>query len=92
MPKVNLEQRHTLSTDEVKKRLENLMAQLGAKYGVTARWTGANEAEIKATGTTGKISCGDGVVRVVLDLSFALTPVKGKVEQRVAQELKNALA
>ncbi len=92
MPKINIEHRHSLPIEEVKKRLETLASQLGAKYGVTSRWISDREADVKATGTTGKISFDNGLVRIFLDLSFALTPVKGKVEERITRELKNALA
>jgi hypothetical protein len=31
-------------------------------------------------------------VAVLLDLSFALLPMKGKIQERIARELKSALA
>jgi len=92
MPKVTIDQPHSLSLPEVKQRLQGLQDKLAAKYGVDARWTSDTESQLKGTGFTGRISCADGRVSVLIDLSFALTPIKGKIEERVRQELKNALA
>jgi putative polyhydroxyalkanoate system protein len=91
MPKLTIEQKHALAPDEVKRRLDALNTRLSTKYGIEARWISDQEAAIKATGATGKITCREGAVTVVLDLSFALTPVKGRVEERIRNELKIAL-
>jgi putative polyhydroxyalkanoate system protein len=92
MPKLTIEQAHALPLDEVKKRLQALADRLSAKYGIEARWVSDREAAVKRTGVSGKITCTDSKVTVFLDLNFALTPLKGKVENRVKQELVAALA
>ena len=92
MPKLNIEHPHTLPLDEVKKRLQALADRLSAKYGITANWVSDREANVKRTGVTGKITCTDDKVTVSLDLNFALSPLKGKVENRVKQELASCLA
>ena len=92
MPKLTIEQPHSLPLDEVKKRLQALADRLSAKYGIDARWTSDREAQVKRTGVSGKISCSDSKVTVVLDLNFALTPLKGRVENRIKQELQQTLA
>jgi putative polyhydroxyalkanoate system protein len=92
MAKVSIEQAHALPLDEVKKRLQELADRLAAKYGIDAKWTGEREASLKRTGVSGKITVGDNKVAVLLDLSFALLPVKGKIEDRIKRELVAALA
>lgn len=92
MPKLNIEQAHALPLDEVKKRLEALAERLGEKYGISASWISPTEANFKRTGLTGKISCTTSKVTVFLDLSFVLSPVKDKVENRVRQQLAECLA
>jgi putative polyhydroxyalkanoate system protein len=92
MPKLTIEQAHALPFEEVKKRLEALADRLSAKYGIDARWVSDREAQVKRTGVTGKITCGDTKVTVFLDLSFVLSPLKDRVENRVKQELATALA
>jgi putative polyhydroxyalkanoate system protein len=92
MPKLNIEQAHSLPLEEVKKRLQALADRLSAKYGIDARWVSDTEASVKRIGVTGKITCSAEKVTVFLDLSMMLTPLKGKVENRVRTELANCLA
>jgi putative polyhydroxyalkanoate system protein len=92
MAKVSIEQAHALPIDEVKKRLQELADRLSAKYGIDAKWTSDREAALKRTGVSGKITVADDKVSVLLDLSFALIPVKGKIEDRIKRELSAALA
>jgi putative polyhydroxyalkanoate system protein len=92
MAKVTIEQPHSLALEEVKKRLQEVADRLSAKYGIDARWTSEREASLKRTGVSGKINILDDKVSVLLDLSFALIPVKGKIEERIKRELTAALA
>lgn len=92
MAKLNIEQAHALPIDEVKKRLQELADRLSAKYGIDAKWTSDREASLKRTGVSGLIKIAEDKVAVLLDLSFALSPVKGKIQERIQQELKSALA
>jgi putative polyhydroxyalkanoate system protein len=92
MAKLNIEQAHALPIAEVKKRLQELADRLSAKYGIDARWTSDREASLKRTGVSGTIKVAEDKVAVLLDLSFALIPLKGKIQERIAQELKSALA
>jgi putative polyhydroxyalkanoate system protein len=92
MPKLTIEQAHALPLDEVKKRLQALADRLSTKYGIDAKWVSPTEASVKRTGVTGKITCTDNKVSVFLDLSFVLSPLKDKVENRVRRELESCLA
>ncbi len=92
MPKLNIEQAHALPLEELKRRLQALADRLSAKYGIEASWVSATEAKVKRIGVTGKITCTDTKVTVFLDLSFVLSPLKDKVENRVRQELQSCLA
>ena len=92
MAKLSIEQAHSLPLDEVRKRLEELANRLAAKYGIDAKWVSEREASLKRTGVSGKIQLGESKVAVLLDLSFALIPMKGKIQDRIQRELKSALA
>jgi putative polyhydroxyalkanoate system protein len=92
MAKLSIEQAHTLPLEEVKKRLTELADRLAAKYGIDARWVSEREASLKRIGVSGTIQVGENKVAVLLDLSFALIPMKGRIQDRIARELKAALA
>jgi len=88
MPKVNIEQSHKLPAAEAKKSLDGLSADLADKYGLTSRWLSDTEAKVERTGVSGTIKIEPQRVLVNLDLSFALTPLKGTIESRIRDELK----
>jgi putative polyhydroxyalkanoate system protein len=92
MAKLSIEHAHALSKEEAKKRLQTLSDKLASKYGVDARWTSDSESQLKGTGFSGKITCGEGKVSILLDLSFMLSPMKGKIEERIREELRSTLA
>lgn len=93
MPKLNIEHPHSLPLDEVKKRLQALADRLSTKYGIEATWISPTEANVKRSpGVTGKITCTDSKVTVFLDLSFVLSPLKEKIDNRVRKELEGCLA
>lgn len=92
MPKFTIERNHSLDVAAVKSRLQGLADKLSSKYGLTSTWKTDTEAEVKGTGATGKITCGPGKVSVMIDLSFALSMMKGKIEEKVKKELDAALA
>jgi putative polyhydroxyalkanoate system protein len=92
MAKMTIEQSHSLPLDEVKRRLQELADRLAARYGVNAKWTSERAATLKRTGVSGSIDLQDSKVAVLLDLSFALLPLKGKIEERIRRELTAALA
>lgn len=92
MPKLTIEQPHALPHGEVRQRLSTLEDRLATKYGIEAKWVSDTHAEIKRTGASGSIRCAPDRVVVEIDLSFALSPVKSKVETRVREELARALA
>jgi putative polyhydroxyalkanoate system protein len=92
MPKFTIERSHNLGVEVAKQRLDAMSERLSAKYGLSSQWKNANEAEVKGTGATGKITCTPDKVSVFIDLSFALTPLKSKIEEKVKQELERALS
>ena len=92
MPKFTVERAHSLTAEEARTRLQALSDKLSEKYGLTSTWKTATEAEVKGTGATGKITCDAKKVAIFIDLSFALTPLKGKIEAKVQSELERALA
>ncbi len=92
MPKFTIERSHSLDVADAKVRLQTLADKLASKYGLTSTWKTDTEAEVKGTGATGKITCAPGKVSVMIDLSFALGMLKGKIEEKVKKELDSALA
>lgn len=88
MPKLAIAQAHSVTPEEARARIEGLARDLGDKYGIASEWTSPTHATLKGKGASGQVSIEPASVRVDLDLSFALTPVKGTIEARVKDELR----
>lgn len=88
MAKLEITQRHTVSAEEAKKRIDQLNRELSDKYDLTSTWKSDTQAEVKRTGATGLIQIEPNQVRVNLDLSFLLNPVKDKIETKIKEELQ----
>jgi putative polyhydroxyalkanoate system protein len=92
MPKFSIEHAHTLAPAEVKQRLQTLSERLAQKYGIDSTWHTETEASFKRTGATGTIRVHPDKVAIAVDLSFALTPLRGQIEERIKTELSRALS
>src|SRR5260221_1908513 len=79
MPKLTVTQAHSLPLEQVKQRLQMLADRLGAKYGISARWTSDTQAAISRIGVTGTISIEPAAATVAVDLSFVLTALQDRV-------------
>lgn len=92
MPKLEITQSHKVTAAEAKAKLEGLSKELSDKYGLTSKWHSDTEAKVERTGATGTIKIEPAQVSVKLDLSMALYPIKGKVEEKIKEELKKLFA
>lgn len=88
MPKVEISHNHKVTAEEARKRIETLNKELGEKYGLTSHWHSDTEAHVERTGAKGTIKIEPTRVHLQLDLSFAMTPLKGTIEKRVKEELE----
>jgi putative polyhydroxyalkanoate system protein len=88
MPKLQITQSHSVTADEAKKRIQTLATELSDKYGLSSEWKSDTQAEVKRTGATGLISIEPNQVKVALDLSFVLSPMKDKIEGKIKEELQ----
>lgn len=87
MPKINLSRNHNLPADVIKQRLDQLGSKLTEKYQAKTSWEGDRTLNVKGTGVTGKLVIGEKKVDVDIDLSFMLSPMKGKIEETLGREL-----
>jgi putative polyhydroxyalkanoate system protein len=88
MPKLQISQSHNLTAAEAHARIDTLSKDLGDKYGLTSKWISDTEAKVERTGAKGTITILANLVNVELDLSFAMTPLKGTIEKRIKEELE----
>lgn len=88
MPKLEITQKHSVTAADAKAKLSALSNELSEKYGLTSKWHSDTEAKVERTGATGSIKIEPEHIRVALDLAFVLSPMKGKIEEKIREELK----
>ncbi len=87
MPKVEITHKHSVTASEAKEKLIQLSQDLSEKYGLTSKWVSDTLAKVERTGASGTITIEPNLIKVAIDLSFALTPIKGTVEEKIKKEL-----
>ncbi len=95
MATIDIRKAHSLSKDEARGRAEQLAKGMQEKFGIVWRWAGDaitfETPSGAAKGTKGEVSVTDKEVRVQIDLPFMLKMMKGTVESRVNDKLKELL-
>ena len=95
MSTIDITQGHTLAKDEAKKRAEDLARSLESRFSLKWHWDGDairfDAPGGPAKGTKGEVAVTDKEVRVQIDLPFLLKMLKGTVEAKVHEKLKQLL-
>lgn len=95
MSTIDITREHSLAKDEARKRAEELATSLQTKFNLVWRWEGDaihfDAPSGPAKGTKGEVAVSDKSVRVQIDLPFLLRMLKGTVENKVHEKLKQLL-
>jgi len=92
MADINMSRNHTLSPDELRRRLETLATEMQTKFQINARWDGdvchLSGGQVKQ----GKVTMGASTVSLELDLGFAAKLLKGQIEKEIGAKVDKLLA
>lgn len=94
MPKIAITRVHGTTRDEARTRVRGIVDEVQQRYGKYVdkfEWTpDGNSANAKGKGFTLSFLVGERDVRVDGDLSFLLSPIKGKIETTIEGKLDAA--
>ena len=88
MPKIEITQSHKDTAAVPRTSWTPSTRSWPSSTASTSRWVSDTEAKVERTGASGHHQDRADEVRVNMDLSFALSPIKGKVEEKIKDELK----
>ena len=91
MPTIHLKHNHKLPQDETRVRLEAIAKDLKKEYQMDYSWNGDN-LEFRRSGASGFVHLGDGFVELEIKLGMLLTPLKGRIEDTIRQDIEEKLA
>jgi putative polyhydroxyalkanoate system protein len=89
MAAIDITKNHTLGRETAKTRASQVIDRIKGEFGIQGTWTGDVFTITKPT--TGKFTVTDTAVRVEVELSFMMRPLKGKIEDKINAELGRAL-
>jgi putative polyhydroxyalkanoate system protein len=92
VPRFEITQSCSVSAEEARRRLEQLSTDLRDRYGLEPVWVSPTEVAIKRSGASGTLRIESGLIRVDVNLSFVLTPLRNEIESRIRHELGELFA
>jgi putative polyhydroxyalkanoate system protein len=87
MPHIGVSQRTHVPPEEARQRLERFQSELQERFGLVPTWTSPTRAEVTRAGASGTLEIEPNRVDVHIDLSFALTPLRGRIESEIRRRL-----
>jgi putative polyhydroxyalkanoate system protein len=91
MATIHIRKRHHMDNQSVKQEVQKLADKLSQDLSAKYNWEG-DRLVFKRSGANGHIDIVDGAVDIEIKLSMMLTPLKGKIEQTVADYLEERLS
>ncbi len=96
MATIEMSRAHALSKVDARKKAEEIARGMESKLGIAWKWEGDtlkfDATSGPAKGTKGAIAVTDSNVRIDIDLPMMLRMMKGMIEQRVTDKLKEQFA
>ncbi|HZI85007.1 MAG TPA: polyhydroxyalkanoic acid system family protein [Casimicrobiaceae bacterium] len=86
MSSISIKRRHNLDHKKAKNAAEQIARDLKARFDLDYAWEGDHIA-FRRPGLSGSLHVGKSDIRLDVQLSFLLTPLKGPIESAIDREL-----
>lgn len=86
MPTIAIKRHHKLDPKKAKAAAHKVIKDLTARYQLVCSWDG-DDVSFERPGVSGLMHVGKSEVRLDVQLSFLMTPLKGSIEQAIHNEL-----
>lgn len=91
MPSIRIQHSHALTPAKAKQAVSKIAERIAAEFSVQTRWED-NVLHFQRSGVDGTIAVDGNQVNVNANLSFLLTPIRGRVESEIRRYLDEQLA
>ena len=91
MPTIAIKRHHKLDPKKAKAAAQKVAKDLAARYQLVCSWDG-DDVSFQRPGVTGCMHVGKSEVRLDVQLSFLMTPLKGPIEHAIGEELDRLFA
>ena len=86
MPSISIRRRHSLDHKKAKAAAQKVARDLDQRFDLVHEWDG-DQVNFERPGLSGSMHVGKTEVRLDVELSFLLLPLKGPIEQAIHKEL-----
>jgi putative polyhydroxyalkanoate system protein len=86
MSKIHMKYKHALDPQETRDRVEEIAKDLKREYKIDYAWKG-DRLLFRRSGAAGNLDLGDGFIELDINLGLVLSPMKGKIEQAIKQNI-----
>lgn len=91
MPSIDITQPHDKSKKEAREAVDRVAEKIGERFQVDCGWNG-DVLEFTRSGVNGEITLGKKEVRIVVNLGFLLSALKGPIESEIHRVLAREFA
>lgn len=86
MPTISIKRHHTLAHAEAKAAADRIARDLNARFDLAYEWD-RDDVSFERSGLSGNMHVGKNDVRVDVQLSLLLAPLKGSIEREIQKKL-----
>jgi putative polyhydroxyalkanoate system protein len=90
MAKIHITRKHSMGKEGAKREVDQMAGELKSRLQAETRWEG-DDLLFERSGADGRIQVTDNEVTVDIELGFALSMMKGMIENQVAGYLDERL-
>ncbi len=91
MPSIDITQPHDKSKKDARAAVDRVAEKIGERFQVSCGWEG-DVLQFNRSGVHGEITLGKNDVRIVVNLGFLLSALKGPIESEIHRVLEREFA
>jgi len=91
MPSIQIERKHNKPIKEARAAVERVAEHIAERFSVDYQWEGSTLHFVRS-GVDGHIELSRGKVRVIANLSFLLSAIKGPIERAIHEHIDREFA
>jgi putative polyhydroxyalkanoate system protein len=86
MPTISIKRRHKLEPKKARAAAQAIAKDLNKRYGLICQWDG-DDVAFDGVGVSGSMQVGKTQIKLDVQLSFLLAPLKGTIEREINKQL-----
>jgi putative polyhydroxyalkanoate system protein len=90
VPNISIRRRHKLDPKHARAAAQKIAKDLNKRYGLICQWDG-DDVTFDGVGVSGNMQVGKSQIKLDVQLSFLLSPLKGPIEREINKQLDTLL-